>query len=152
MVGLSTETTQTSIVSALPRSWSVRSSRSSVLSLAAVAAAWLTSTSPSDALEASRAAVFTESPSAVKSCASPSPTEPTYATPVCTAAPTGIQGLVGMTSRLKELLRGRDRLGGVVGPGKPGDEKRDDLVAHELVDDSVSLIDDRRSGAVEPRH
>jgi hypothetical protein len=36
--------------------------------------------------------VFTESPSAVKSNVSPSPTVPTYATPVWTPAPSGTQG------------------------------------------------------------
>jgi hypothetical protein len=44
--------------------------------------ALLMTISPAFAPEASRAAVFTESPSAVKSTASPSPTVPTKATPV----------------------------------------------------------------------
>ena len=56
----------------------------------------LTMSSPTPATEANRAPVFTESPSAVKSVTlSSEPTVPTKAIPVCTPAPTGIQGSPG---------------------------------------------------------
>ena len=106
---------------------------------------------PLAADEASRAVVFTASPTAVKSHASPSPTRPTYATPVWTPAPIGIHGSGRRFRSLAELAGGVDRAVGVVLAREARHEQRDHLVADELVDDPVPLVDDPRRGAVEAR-
>jgi hypothetical protein len=74
--------THTSTVWSRPRSLSGRRSRPVVSIWAAVEAAALIRSSPGPASETRRAAMFTASPSAVKSVTSPCPTVPTKAIPV----------------------------------------------------------------------
>ena len=114
------------------------------------AAALLTSISPAPADDASLAVVFTASPTAVKSQASPSPTRPTYATPVWTPMPIGTHGSGPSlpVSRRSERAAS-DRRDACSSPAKPGNEERDRLVADELVDDPVPGVDDSCSRPVE---
>ena len=107
---------------------------------AASAAAVLTITPPARAADASRAVVLTTSPSAVSSIVPPGPVPPTNASPVWTAVPTGIgpdgvaSARAARSARSTAAARGRRS---VVRAADPTKEERDDLVAHDLVDEAI---------------
>jgi hypothetical protein len=98
--------------------------------------------SPTPAWSVSRAVVFTVSPSAVKSLASPSPRAPTNDRPVCTPMPTGTHGSDPSFSGLLEQVPCSGNRGcRVLAPCEARDEERHRGVAHELVDDAVPVVD-----------
>ena len=119
---------------------------------AASAAAVLTITSPARAADASRAVVLTTSPSAVKSSiVPPGPVPPTNASPVWTAVHRDRLRRcgVGACRPLGQVDGGRHRRCSVVRPADPTEEERDDLVAHDLVDEAVVSNDRFRGQSVE---
>ena len=113
----------------------------------------MTRISPAAAVDASRAVVFTTSPSAVKSSTAPAgPVVPTYASPVCTPAPIGIGPVgdaSGRPSRRHELDGRFNRGVRMARTRDPTEEQPDDLVADQLVDEPVVAEDDLRADPVE---
>ena len=129
-----------------------RGRRSSVGSSPASAAASLvTRISPAAAADASRAVVFTASPSTVSSVRDPSPTAPTQAGPVWTPAPSGAHGPDGSSwpsgSQQRHCRLNRPRR--VAFAGEEREEHRDDFIAHELVDTAVVVEDNVRGRRIE---
>lgn len=110
----------------------------------------LTSSSPGPATPPRRAAMFTVSPSAVRSVFSSPPTTTTKASPVWTPAPT-ISPFATRPSRSTAARIARPAAmarSAWLSAGDDGDEQRHDAVTQELVDDAAIHIEGDRGRPV----